>query len=75
MGRKGGSWFSSVKKVFKSSSSSKDTSVPVSTPVQPEKKVINSHLHLIIGSYEMLILLHFFSNCRGIFRAPETITD
>ncbi|XP_045808731.1 protein IQ-DOMAIN 21 [Trifolium pratense] len=42
MGRKGGSWFSSVKKVFKSSSSSsKDTSVPVSTPVQPDKKKEN----------------------------------
>ncbi|GAU21118.1 hypothetical protein TSUD_10350 [Trifolium subterraneum] len=44
MGRKGGGWFSSVKKVFKSSSSSssKDTSVPVSTPpVQPDKKKEN----------------------------------
>ncbi|KAK2453124.1 protein IQ-DOMAIN [Trifolium repens] len=41
MGRKGGSWFSSVKKVFKSSSSSKDTSVTVSTPVQPDKKKEN----------------------------------
>lgn len=41
MGRKGGSWFSSVKKVFKSSSSSKDTSVPVSTPLHIDKKKEN----------------------------------
>ncbi|KAI5394112.1 protein IQ-DOMAIN 21 [Lathyrus oleraceus] len=41
MGRKGGGWFSSVKKVFKSSSSSKDTTVPVSAPVQPDKKKEN----------------------------------
>ncbi|CAI8605726.1 unnamed protein product [Vicia faba] len=41
MGRKGGSWFSSVKKVFKSSSSSRDTTVPVPTAVQPDKKKEN----------------------------------
>ncbi|KAK7293888.1 hypothetical protein RJT34_16765 [Clitoria ternatea] len=69
MGKKGGSWFSSVKKVFKSSSKDTSGSVPLREEV-PEKKKVNNTQKVHHQAAEVLSFEHF-----PVESFPDNVTN